>query len=85
VTGLWFQPLVRRHQNNDEGDSRQYRGCNRADRGTSGLKDPANPSATRDAFIVAQGMLTPEVLARIGKEMAAAPAKAEREEEWTIQ
>ena len=45
-------------------------------------KRPGESIRNAGTFIVAQGMLTPVVLATIKKEMAAAPAKAEREEEW---
>jgi len=44
-------------------------------------KRPGESVRNAGAFIVAQGMFTPGVLATIKKEMAAAPAKAGREED----
>ena len=48
-------------------------------------KRPSESVRNAGAFIVAQGMLTPGVLAKIRKEMAAASAKAEREEDRMYQ
>jgi hypothetical protein len=44
-------------------------------------KRPGESARNAGAFIVAQGMLTPGALATIGKEMVAASAKAEQEED----